>query len=147
MPLKNTNYALQFICQLFFQLFHFLKTSLIMTSMTNHVQIIGHLGRDPEIKSYESGKKSARFSVAAREAYINDEGKRVETTEWVNIAAWNGIANIAEKYLHKGKQVAIAGKIHTREYTDAKGERKWITEVIATDLLLLGGTRKEEEAA
>jgi single-strand DNA-binding protein len=136
MPHKNTNYAYQF---------NFLKTSLVM-SMTNQVQIIGHLGKDPEIKSHESGKKSARFSVAAREAYINEAGKRVETTEWINVTAWNGLANISEKFLHKGKQVAIAGKVHTREYTDANGQRKWITEVVANDILLLGKKEKEAEA-
>lgn len=116
-------------------------------SMTNQVQIIGHLGRDPEIKTFESGKKNARFSVAANEAYVNDAGKRVESTQWVNIIAWEGLANIAEKYLHKGKQVAVCGRIHTHDYTDAKGEKKWVTEVVATDILLLGGTRKEVEAA
>lgn len=116
-------------------------------TVANQVQIIGHLGRDPEIKTYESGKKSARFSVAARETYINEAGQRVDNTEWITVVAWNSTANIAEKYLHKGKQVAIAGKLHTSNYTDAKGERKWITEVIAGEILLLGGTRKESEAA
>lgn len=117
-----------------------------MSYPTNMVHIIGHLGKDPEIKSHESGKKSARFSVAAREAYINEAGKRVETTEWISVTAWNGLAVISERYLQKGKQVAICGKIHTREYTDAKGERKWITEVVANDILLLGGKPKEEAA-
>ncbi len=117
-----------------------------MSYPTNQVHIIGHLGKDPEVKTHESGKKSARFSVAAKEAYINEAGKRVETTEWISVTAWNGLANVSEKYLQKGKQVAICGKIHTREYTDAKGERKWITDVVATDILLLG-TKPKEEAA
>lgn len=118
-----------------------------MSSLTNQVHIIGHLGRDPEIKTFENGKRKATFSVAARQAYVNEDGKRVETTDWINVAAWEGLAQIAEKYMHKGKQVAIAGRLHTREYTDAGNQRRWITEVIATDILLLGGTRKEAEAA
>lgn len=118
-----------------------------MSALTNQVHIIGNLGKDPEIKTFESGKKNARFSVAAREAYINDAGKRVESVEWVNITAWDGLANIAEKYLQKGKQVAICGRIHTRDYTDAKGEKRYITEVVATDLLLLGSKPKQEAEA
>jgi single-strand DNA-binding protein len=147
MPLKNTNYAYQFIYQLIFQLFNYLKTSLTMSYPTNQVHIIGHLGKDPEIKTFENGKKNARFAVAARQAYVNEAGKRVESTEWINVTAWDGLAQVAEKYMHKGKQVAVCGRIHTREYTDAKGERKWITEVVATDILLLGGKPKEAEAA
>lgn len=115
--------------------------------MQNQVQIIGNLGKDPEIKTFESGKKNARFTVAANEAYVNEAGKRVETTQWVTITAWDGLASIAEKYLHKGKQVAICGRIHTRDYTDAKGEKKWITEVVASDILLLGGKPKVEAEA
>lgn len=118
-----------------------------MSALTNRVQIIGNLGKDPEIKTFESGKKNARFSVAANEAYVNEAGKRVESTEWVNVTAWDGLANIAEKYLHKGNQVAICGRLHTRDYTDAKGEKKWITEVIATDILLLGSKPKKEAEA
>lgn len=112
-------------------------------SLTNQVQIIGNLGKDPEIKTTETGKKLARFSVAARDAYVNGEGRRVETTEWINVVAWDGLAAIAEKYLQKGKQVAIAGRISTREYKDANGDRKWITEVVAIDLLLLGTPKSE----
>lgn len=109
----------------------------------NHVHILGNLGSNPEITK-ENDRRCARFQVAARESYVNAEGKRVENTEWVSIVAWDGLANIAEKHLTKGRQVAICGKIHTREYTDAKGERKWITEVVASDILLLGS--KEDKA-
>lgn len=115
-----------------------------MSALTNHVQIIGHLGKDPEIKTTQTGKKTARFNVAAREAYTNQEGKRVENTQWIAVVAWEGLATISEKYLHKGKQVAVCGRIHTREYTDAQGQRKWITEVVATDILLLGGKPQAE---
>lgn len=118
-----------------------------MSALTNHVQIIGHLGKDPEIKTTQAGKKNARFNVAAREAYVNPEGKRVENTQWISVVAWEGLATISEKYLHKGKQVAICGRINTRQYEDAKGEKKWITEVIASDILLLGGKPNGAESA
>lgn len=118
-----------------------------MSHLTNQVHIIGNLGRDPEVKTFGSGKKNARFSVAAREAFVNEAGKRVESTQWISVSAWDGLAGVAEKYLHKGKQVAVCGRIHTRDYTDAKGERKWITEVVATDILLLGKAEKQEAEA
>lgn len=118
-----------------------------MSYPTNQVHIIGHLGKNPEIKTTTNGKKSARFNVAAREAFVNAEGKRVESTEWITVVAWEGLAEISEKYLHKGKQVAICGRIKTREYNDAQGQRKWITEVVATDILLLGGKPKAEVEA
>lgn len=118
-----------------------------MSSLANQVHIIGHLGADPEVKTFETGKKKANFRVAAREAYLNEAGKRIETTEWINVVAWEGLAQIAEKYMHKGKQVAIRGRIHTRDYMDANNQKKYITEVIATEILLLGGKPKEAEAA
>ncbi len=118
-----------------------------MSYPTNNVHILGHLGQDPKIKTTTKGKKSATFNVAAKEAYINAEGKRIESTEWINVIAWDGLAVICEKYLHKGKQVAVCGKIKTSEYTDAKGERKWLTQVVAIDILLLGGTSRVESEA
>lgn len=118
-----------------------------MSAITNQVHILGHLGKTPEIKTSQSGKKSARFSVAAREAYVNAEGKRVENTQWINVVAWDGLATVSEKYLEKGKQVAVCGRLNTRDYVDAKGEKKWITEVVATDILLIGTKPKEEDHA
>lgn len=118
-----------------------------MSSITNQVHILGHVGKVPEVKTTPTGKKTARFSVAANEAYTNAEGKRVESTQWINVVAWENLAVIAEKYIVKGKQVAICGRLTTREYVDAKGEKKWITEVVATDLLLLGTKTKQEEHA
>ena len=118
-----------------------------MSSITNQVHLLGHVGKAPEIKSTSNGKKTARFSIAAREAYVNAEGKRVENTQWVNVVAWENLATVAEKYIDKGKQVAVCGRLSVREYVDAKGEKKWITEVVATDILLLGTRSKQEEQA
>jgi len=115
-------------------------------SMQNQVHIIGHVGKDPEIKTTQNGKKNARFSVAAKEAFVNAEGKRIESTQWVSIIAWEGLATIAEKYVSKGSQIGVQGKLVIREYTDAKGERKWITEVVADEILLLGTKKKPAEA-
>lgn len=114
--------------------------------MTNHVQIIGNLGRDPEVKTTTNGKKYARFSVAAKEAFLNAEGKRVENVQWISFVAWENNATIAEKYLHKGKQVAIVGKINNRQYTDQKGEKKSITEIVVQDILLLGSPAAKQES-
>lgn len=114
------------------------QSTKAMSSLINHVHLIGRLGKDPEVKTFESGKKSARFSVVTREVHINESGRRVESTEWISVTAWEQLANVAEKYLHKGSEVAICGRIQTRDYIDAKGERKWITEILATDILLLG---------
>jgi single-strand DNA-binding protein len=146
MPHKNTNYAYQFIYQLIYQVFNFLKNKLVM-SMQNQVHIIGHVGRAPEIKTTQNGKKNARFSVAAKEAFVNAEGKRVESTQWVSVVAWDGLATIAEKYVTKGHQIGVQGRLVIREYTDAKGERKWITEIVADEILLLGAKKQSAEAA
>ena len=115
-----------------------------MKTMTNHVQIIGNLGKDPEVKTTSNGKKYARFSVAAKESFTNTEGKRVDNVQWVNFVAWENNATIAEKYLHKGKQVAIAGKLSIKEYTDSKGEKKSATEIVVQDILLLGNPSKQD---
>jgi single-strand DNA-binding protein len=147
MPHKNTNYAYEFIYQLIYQLFNFLKSIITMSSITNQVHILGHLGKNPEIKTTTTGKKNARFNVAAREAYVGADGKRVENTQWITVVAWDGLATISEKYLVKGKQVAVCGRLNTRQYQDAKGETRWITEVVATDILLLGGKPQAEQEA
>ncbi len=115
-----------------------------MKTMTNHVQIIGNLGKDPEVKTTSNGKKYARFSVAAKESFTSTEGKRVDNVQWVNFVAWENNATIAEKYLHKGKQVAIAGKLSIKEYTDSNGEKKTATEIVVQDILLLGNPSKQD---
>jgi len=109
-----------------------------MYALKNKVQLIGHLGAAPEIKTTESGKKYARFSVATNENYRNAKGEKVEETTWHNLVAWGKVAEIAEKFLNKGKEVAIEGKLINRSYTDKDGNKKYITEVEVGELLLLG---------
>ena len=109
-----------------------------MYALKNKVQLIGNLGNAPEVKTLESGKKMARFSVATNENYRNAKGEKVTETQWHNLVAWGKVAEIVEKFLTKGKEVAIEGKLINRSYNDKEGNKKYITEVQVTELLLLG---------
>ena len=109
-----------------------------MYALKNKVQLIGNLGNAPEVKTTESGKKLARFSVATNENYRNAQGEKITETTWHNLVAWGKVADIAEKYLNKGSEVAIEGKLINRSYTDKDGNKKYITEVQVNELLMLG---------
>jgi single-strand DNA-binding protein len=113
-----------------------------MYALKNKVQLIGHLGNVPEIKMTESGKKLARFSVATNENYRNTRGEKVTETTWHNLIAWGKVADIAEKYLVKGTEVAIEGKLISRSYTDKDRKKKYVSEVQVNELLLLGSKPK-----
>lgn len=118
-----------------------------MNSLRNRVHLIGNLGQDPEMKSLESGKKVAHFTLATNDSYKNADGQKVEETTWHNIVAWNGLAEVASKFLKKGKEVAVDGRIVYRTFEDKKGVTKYITEIVLNDLLLLQsskGKAKEE---
>lgn len=110
-----------------------------MSNLRNKVQLIGHLGNDPEIINLESGKKIAKFTVATNDSYKNEKGEKVEDTQWHNLVAWNKTAEIVEKYLKKGKEIAIEGKLTSRTYDDKEGNKRYITEVVVSELLMLGG--------
>ncbi len=105
--------------------------------MRNKVQLIGHVGQEPEIKTLEGGKKVANITLATNENYTNNKGEKVEQTEWHRITAWGKIADIIEKYVSKGKEIAIEGKITYRNYDSKNGEKRYITEILANELLLL----------
>ncbi len=109
-----------------------------MYALKNKVQLIGNLGNAPEVKTLESGKKMARFSVATNESYRNAKGEKVTETQWHNLIAWGKVAEIVEKFLTKGKEVAIEGKLINRSYNDKEGNKKYITEIQVNELLLLG---------
>ena len=109
-----------------------------MYALKNKVQLIGNLGNAPEVKTLESGKKMARFSVATNEIYRNNKGEKVIETQWHNLIAWGKVAEIVEKYLDKGKEVAIEGKLINRSYTDKEGNKKYVTEIQVNELLMLG---------
>jgi len=110
-----------------------------MFALKNKVQLIGNLGNTPEVRNTESGKKLARFSVATNETYRNAKGEKVTETQWHNIIAWGSVAGIVEKYLAKGSEVALEGKLVNRNYTDKEGNKKYITEIQVNELLMLGG--------
>jgi single-strand DNA-binding protein len=109
-----------------------------MNTLRNKVQLIGNLGNKPEIINLESGKKLAKFSIATNENYKNAQGEKITETNWHNCVAWNKTAEIIEKYVEKGKEIAIEGKLTTRSYDDKDGTKKYITEVVVSELLLLG---------
>ena len=109
-----------------------------MNNIKNTVQLIGHVGNDPEIKNFEGNRKLANLSIATKETYTNDKGEKVENTEWHRIVAWGKTAEIIEKYVLKGKEIAIQGKLTHRSYDDKNGEKRFITEVLAHEILLLG---------
>lgn len=109
-----------------------------MNAMKNKVQLIGNVGNDPEIKNLEGGKKLANLTIATNESYKNDKGEKVEQTEWHRVVAWGKTAEIIEKYVAKGNQVAIEGKLSHRSYDDKNGEKRYITEVVVSELLMLG---------
>ena len=108
-----------------------------MNTLRNRVQLIGKLGANPEIKSLESNKKLARFSIATNEIYRNSKGEKITETQWHNIIAWGKNADMVEKYLEKGKDVAIEGKLINRNYTDKDGNKKYIIEIQMNEMLLM----------
>jgi single-strand DNA-binding protein len=115
-----------------------------MNKMKNRVQLIGHLGSDPEIKNFLGQGKLAKFSLATNETFKNVKGEKVVETQWHNLVAWGPTAVFAEKYLHKGTEVAIEGKLINRNYTSKEGIKKYTTEVEVTEVLILKQVNQEE---
>lgn len=108
--------------------------------MINKVILVGNVGADPEVRTLESGNKVARLRLATTERFYNKETKEsTETTEWHTITLWSGLAEVCDKYVHKGSQLYIEGKLQTQEYTDKAGVKKYITQINARELKLLGG--------
>lgn len=104
----------------------------------NKVILVGHLGKDPEIRALENGRKVANFSLATTETYKDRNGERVDNTEWHNIVFWGPVADVIEKYLKKGSQIYLEGKLRTRSYEDKDGVKKYITEILGNTLTMLG---------
>lgn len=112
-----------------------------MSSLKNSVRLIGNLGNDPEVRSFESGKKNASFSLATNEIYYNNEGEKVEDTQWHNIVVWGKKVDVVEQYLKKGSEIALEGKLVNRSY-EKDGVTKYITEITMSDMQMLG--KKED---
>ncbi|MFO8053881.1 MAG: single-stranded DNA-binding protein [Bacteroidales bacterium] len=112
----------------------------------NKVILLGNLGKDPEVKTFDDGNKIVRFSLATNETYKNKNGEKVERTEWHNvIIRRQGLAGVAEQYLNKGKQVFIEGKLRTRKWEDKDGNNRYTTEVHVDNLTMLGGPKTESQ--
>lgn len=109
-----------------------------MSTLRNKVQLIGHVGNDPEIITFDSKKKKASFSLATNETYKTAKGEKVKETQWHNIVVWGKTADIVENYVAKGKEIGIEGKLTSRSYDSKEGEKRYITEVVCNELLLLG---------
>lgn len=107
-----------------------------MNTVKNRVQLIGNLGATPEVKNLENGNRVARFSVATSEDYLNKKGEKITSTHWHNIVAWGKLAGLAEQLLKKGNEVVVDGKLSSRSYTAKDGSKKYVTEVVAMELLL-----------
>ena len=103
----------------------------------NKVILVGHLGKDPEIRTFENGSKKASFTLATTEYRKDKDGNRLELTEWHNIVMWRNLAELAEKYLRKGRQIYVEGRLRTRNWDDANGVKHYITEVEANTFLFL----------
>lgn len=109
-----------------------------MNTLRNKVQLIGNLGNDPEIINLESGKTLAKFTMATNDSYTNNNGEKITDTQWHHVVAWGKTAEIIEKYVTKGKEIAIEGKLTSRSYDDKEGHKKYITEIVANEVLMFG---------
>nr|WP_298660011.1 single-stranded DNA-binding protein [uncultured Flavobacterium sp.] len=105
--------------------------------MKNRVQLIGHVGQEPEVKTINN-KKVATLTIATNDFYYNEKGDKVEQTEWHRVTAWGKTAEIIEKYVTKGKEIAVEGKLTHRSYDDKDGNKRYVTEILVNELLLLG---------
>ncbi len=110
-----------------------------MKSLRNSVQLIGRLGKDPEVKLFGEDKKKASFSLATTDTYKNAKGEKVEDTQWHNLVIWGNLADVAGKYLKKGSEVCVEGKLVHRVYETDQGEKRYITEINVNDFVMLGG--------
>jgi len=109
-----------------------------MNNLRNSVRLIGHLGRDPEIKDLEEGKKLTRINLATTEVYKNKEGEKVQNTQWHQLIGWGKTAELMSTLLKKGKQVAVDGKLVYRTYEDKNGVKRTISEVVVSEFVLMG---------
>lgn len=118
-----------------------------MTTMKNFVQLIGHAGNDPEVRTFGSGAKIARLNVATNEFYINEKGERVEETTWHRLVAWGKLAERVEKTVKKGAHVAITGKLTHNQWENKEGQKHTSTEITLSEFILLGGADKKSAKA
>jgi single-strand DNA-binding protein len=116
-----------------------------MNTLRNKVQLIGNLGQNPEIRTFDNGKAVARFSLATTDSYRDATGKKITETQWHNLVAWGNLAKTVEKFLIKGSEVAVEGKLTHRAYDDKDGKKRYFTEVVMTEMVMLRGKGSPEE--
>ncbi|HOI87499.1 MAG TPA: single-stranded DNA-binding protein [Lentimicrobium sp.] len=114
-----------------------------MNSLKNRVQLIGNLGADPEVRAFDNGKKFARFSLATNDEYTDKEGQKIKQTQWHQLVVWGKLAETCQKYLSKGKEIAVEGKLTYRSWNDKDGKTHNITEVVVNELLMMGPREKK----
>ncbi len=112
-----------------------------MNTLRNSVKLIGRLGQDPEIKTLEKGNKVAKFSLATSDSFTDKNGVRQEQTQWHNLVVWGNLATICEKYLSKGREIAIDGRLAYRNWEDNNGSKHTTTEIVVNELLFVGGNK------
>ena len=116
-----------------------------MSRGLNKVTIIGHLGRDPEMRYTPSGRPVTTFSVATNRSWTTSDGERKTDTEWFNVVAWNKLAEICNQYLIKGQQVYIEGRLQSRRWEDSNGTKHTSVEIVANEMIMLGDRRPDED--
>jgi single-strand DNA-binding protein len=116
-----------------------------MNALRNKVQLIGNLGMNPELRKLDSGSSVAKFTMATSESYVNKKGERVDYTQWHNVVAWGKIAELMGELLAKGKEVMVEGKLTSRSWDDKEGNKRYITEVVASEFLLMTRDAKKQE--
>jgi single-strand DNA-binding protein len=109
-----------------------------MNTLRNSVRLVGNLGMDPEVKSFENNRKLAKITIATNEIYKNDKGEKVTDTQWHNLVMWGTQAKLAEDFLKKGDEIAIEGKLASRSYVDKDGNKRYVTEVVVNEFLKTG---------
>ena len=113
-----------------------------MNALKNKVQLIGNLGMDPEVKALNGGKKLAKMSIATNETYKNAKGEKVTETQWHNLIAWGKTADLVEKFLKKGSEIAIEGKLINNNYTDKEGVKRYSTQIEVSEVLMLDAKKQ-----
>ena len=107
-----------------------------MSTLRNSVRLIGRVGNNPEVKNFDGGKKVATLTLATNEVYYNDKNEKVETTQWHNLVAWGKTAEIIEKFVEKGKEIAVEGKLTYRNYDDKDGNKRYVTKIVVNEVVL-----------
>ena len=109
-----------------------------MNTLKNSVRLVGNLGMDPEVKSFDNNRKLAKIAIATNESYKNDKGERITDTQWHNLVLWGAQAQLAEDLLRKGDEIAVEGRLASRSYVDKDGNKRYTTEVVVNEFLKIG---------